>query len=199
MSGIIRDGTGKSFLTKVTQNNRLTTESVVVGAENDAIRVGDGWQIASGPVSFTAATQSAILYVKNTSEQALILDRAVLVLGTATGGTGDWTFRTIRNPEETGTIVTNALASGISNSNHGSAKVPDGLFYRGVQGDTVDLGGVGTGAPLPIQQTSNRTVFPLGRRLELGSSIAWQLTPPTGTTAATAVLVGHFYYDTSGL
>lgn len=199
MSGIIRDGTGKSFLTKVTQNNRLTTESVVVGAENDAIRIGEGWQVASGPVSFTAATQSAILYVKNTSDQALILDRAVLVLGTATGGTGDWTFRTIRNPEETGTIVTNALAAGVSNSNHGSAKVPDGLFYRGVQGDTVDLGGVGTGAPLPIQQTSNRTVFPLGRRLELGSSIAWQLTPPTGTTAATAVLVGHFYYDTSGL
>lgn len=202
MTGVIRDGSGKAFLAKVTQNNRLTTESVVIGAENDAIRIGDGWQIASGPVAFTAATQSAILYVKNTSpSRALILDRAVLILGSATGaGAGaDWTFRTIRNPEASGTLVTNAVAAGISNSNHGSVKTPDADVFRGVQGDTVDLGGLGSGAPLPIQQASNRTVFPLGRRLELGSSIAWQLTPPTGTTAATAVLVGHFYYDTSGL
>ena len=199
MSTILRDGSGKSYLVKVTQNNRLTTESVTLSAENDAIRIGEGWQIASGSVAFTAATQTAMLYVKNTDERALVLDRAVLILGTATGGTGDWTFQTLRNPEESGTLISNAVPAGISNSNHGSALLPSADAYRGVQGDTVDLGGLGTGAPLPLQQTSNRTVFPLGRRLELGSSIAWRLTPPTGTTAATAVLVTHFYYDTSGL
>lgn len=199
MSTILRDGSGKSYLVKVTQNNRLTTESVTLAAENDAIRIGEGWQIASGSVAFTAATQTAMLYVKNTDERALVLDRAVLILGTATGGTGDWTFQTLRNPEESGTLISNAVPAGISNSNHGSALLPSADAYRGVQGDTVDLGGLGTGAPLPLQQTSNRTVFPLGRRLELGSSIAWRLTPPTGTTAATAVLVTHFYYDTSGL
>lgn len=195
----IKDGSGAGYSAKVTEGNRLATESVTVKAENDAIRIGDGWQIASGSVSFTSSTQSAILYVKNTASTALILDRAVLVLGTATGGTGDWTFQTLRNPGENGTLVTNAVTAGISNSNHGSSKVPGADAYRGVQGDTVDTGGAGTGAPLPIQQDSNRTVFPLGRRLELGSSIAWRLTPPTGTTAATAVLVTHFYYDTSGL
>lgn len=199
MSTLIKDGTGGGYLVKVTEGNRLTTESVTVKAENDAIRIGDGWQIASGPVSFTAATQTAILYVKNSDSKALILDRAVLVLGTATGGTGDWTIQTLRNPAEDGTIVTNALAAGVSNSNHGSSKIPDAVAYKGVQGDTVDVSGAGTGAPLPIQQSQNRTVFPLGRRLELGSSIAWRLTPPTGTTAATAVIVTHFYYDTSGL
>jgi hypothetical protein len=199
MSTLIKDGTGGGYLVKVTEGNRLATESVTVKAENDAIRIGDGWQIASGPVSFTAATQTAILYVKNSDSKALILDRAVLVLGTATGGTGDWTIQTLRNPAEDGTIVTNALAAGVSNSNHGSSKIPDAVAYKGVQGDTVDVSGAGTGAPLPIQQGQNRTVFPLGRRLELGSSIAWRLTPPTGTTAATAVIVTHFYYDTSGL
>ena len=195
----IKDGAGGGYSATVTEGNRLTTESVVVSAENDAIRIGDGWQIASGPVAFTAATQSAILYVRNTDAQALILDRAVLILGTATGGAGDWSFRTIRNPGATGTLVSNAVAAGVSNSNHGSAKIPNATAYRGVQGDTVDTGLAGTGALLPIQQASNRTVFPLGRRLEIGSSIAWELTPPTGTTAATAVLVTHFYYDTSGL
>lgn len=199
MSTLIKDGSGGGYLAKVTAGNRLTTESVTVKAENDAIRIGDGWQIASGPVSFTSATQSAILYLKNSDAKALILDRAVLVLGTATGGSGDWTIQTLRNPEASGTLVSNAVAAGVSNSNHGSSKIPDAEAFRGVEGDTVDLSGAGTGAPLPIQQASNRTVFPLGRRLEIGSSIAWRLTPPTGTTAATAVLVTHFYYDTSGL
>ena len=199
MSTLIKDGSGGGYLAKVTAGNRLTTESVTVKAENDAIRIGDGWQIASGPVSFTSATQSAILYVKNSDAKALILDRAVLVLGTAAGGSGDWTIQTLRNPEASGTLVSNAVAAGVSNSNHGSSKIPDAEAFRGVEGDTVDLAGAGTGAPLPIQQASNRTVFPLGRRLEIGSSIAWRLTPPAGTTAATAVLVTHFYYDTSGL
>lgn len=194
---LIQDGTGKGYLVKVTPSNRMLSEATVVDPEDEAIRFGLGWQIASGPVAFTASTSSSILYVKNEGEQALILDRAVLILSTATGGVGDWTFQTLRNPAQDGTIVTNALAAGVSNSNHGSSKQPDALCYRGVQGDTVDVSGAGTGAPLPIQQSQARTVFPLGRRLELGSSIAWRLTPPPSTTAATGVLVTHFYYDQS--
>jgi hypothetical protein len=192
---LIQDGTGKGYFAKVSSNNRLTTESVVISAEDDSIRQGEGWQITSAPVAFTASTQSAILYIKNNGSRNFVLDRAVLVLGTATGAAGDWTFQVLRNPEETGTIISNAVAAGISNSNHGSAKTPDATSFRGVQGDTVDLAGAGTGAPLPIQTQSNRTVFPLGRQLPTGSSIAFRLTPPPSTTAATAVLVTHWYYD----
>jgi hypothetical protein len=193
MSTLIQDGKGRGVLAQVTANNRLAVDSVAIRGEEDAIRSGQGWQIASGPVSFTSATASAILYVKNTGELDLVLDRAVLVLGTPTGGVGDWTFQTLRNPTA-GTIVDNALEAGISNSNHGSGNVPQATYYKGVQGDTLTDG---SGAPLPIQQASNRTVFPLGRRLPTGSSIGWKLTPPSGTTAATGVLVTHFYYDLS--
>lgn len=199
MSTLLKDGTGGGFLAKVTANNRLASEAIVITGEDDSIRVGEGWQISSKPVSFTSSTASAILYIKNGDSRNFVLDRAVLVLGTATGGSGDWTFRVMRNPEETGTIVTNALTAGISNSNHGSSKQPSGLLYRGVQGDTIDLAGIAGGAPLPIQQASNRTVFPLGRQLPTGTSIAFQLTPPPSTTAATAVLVTHWYYDVAGL
>ena len=195
----LQDGTGGGYLAKVTQNNRLASEAVVITGEDDSVRFGEGWQISSKPVSFTSSTASAILYIRNNDSRNFVLDRAVLVLGTATGGSGDWTFRVMRNPEETGTIVSNALTAGISNSNHGSSKVPAGLLYRGVQGDTVDLAALATGAPLPIQQQSNRTVFPLGRQLPTGTSIAFQLTPPSSTTAATAVLVTHWYYDVAGL
>jgi len=194
---LINDGAGKGFIAQVSANQRLATDSIIITGEDDAIRRGEGWQIASGPVSFTSATASAILYVKNNGNLDLVLDRAVLILGTATGAaTGaDWTFQTLRNPTA-GTIITNALAAGVSNSNHGSSITPVADTFKGVQGDTLTDG---TGAPLPIQQGENRTVFPLGRRLPTGASIGWKLTPPTSTTAATAVLVTHFYDDTSGL
>lgn len=198
-NNFIQDGTGKGYLAKITENNRIAVESVAITAEDDSIRIGEGWQISTGPVSFTGAAQSAILYVKNDGPRNFVLDRAVLILGTSTGGTGDWTFQVLRNPGPNGTIVTNAVTAGISNSNHGSGLVPDALLYRGVEGDTVDLTALGTGAPLPIQQQVNRTVFPLGRQLPTGSSIAFRLTPPSGNTSATAVLVTHWYYDLSGL
>jgi hypothetical protein len=198
-NNFIQDGTGKGYLAKITENNRVAVESVAITAEDDSIRIGEGWQISTGPVSFTGAAQSAILYVKNDGPRNFVLDRAVLILGTSTGGTGDWTFQVLRNPGQNGTIVTNAVTAGISNSNHGSGLVPDALLYRGVEGDTVDLTALGTGAPLPIQQQVNRTVFPLGRQLPTGSSIAFRLTPPSGNTSATAVLVTHWYYDLSGL
>ena len=136
MSDVIRDGTGGGYLAKVTANNRLASEAIVITGEDDAIRVGEGWQISSKPVAFTAGTASAILYVKNNDARNFVLDRAVLILGYAVGAgaTENWTFRVLRNPEESGTIVSNALAAGISNSNHGSSKQPAGLLYRGVQG-----------------------------------------------------------------
>ena len=192
---ILRDGKGRGYLAGANAQNRLDTNSVVTDTEDNAIRTGDGWQIASGQVSFTGANESAILYVKNTGASDLVLDRAVLILGTATGAAAgaDWSFQTLRNPT-TGSIVTNELAAGISNSNHGSSKTPQADAYKGVESDTLTDG---TGVALPIQQGENRTVFPLGRRLTTGASIGWKITPPTSTTSATVVLVTHFYVDTA--
>ena len=190
---IILDGRGRGYRAAVTPNQRLRAEAVVINPEDDAIRVGEGWQIGSTPVSFTADTATGILYIKNNGALDLVLDRAVLVLGSA-DGSGDWTFQAVRNPDDgvTNDLQTNAVIAGISNSNHGSAKTPDAEYFKGVQGDTF---AGGTGAPLPIKQSESRVVFPFGRRLPLGSSIGFKLTPPAGTTDATAVLVTHVYYD----
>lgn len=191
---IILDGKGRGFRAAVTPDQRLRTESVSIDPEDDAIRVGEGWQIATGPIVWSDDSASGILYIRNNGTLDLVLDRAVLLIGTVTAGTGDWTFQTLRNPGDyaTDTLLTNAVEAGISNSNHGSQKLPDAEYFKGVPGDTLTGG---TGAPLPIQQQSNRTVYPFGRRLPLGSSVGFKLTPPPGTTAATAVLVTHVYYD----
>jgi len=145
-------------------------------------------------LTFSAATitaRGAMIY--NSSTTAGTADRAVLILGTSSGATSteDWTFQVLRNPDESGTIISNAVSSGVSNSNHGSANTPNATTYRGVEGDTITGG---TGARLPIQQQSNRTVFPLGRRLPKGSSIAFRITPPASNVNVKATLVTHFYY-----
>ena len=191
---IIQDGSGKGYKAKVSKVNRLFVEASIVDLEDEAIRTGDGYQITSKPVSFTGANTSAILYIENTNTLDFVLDRAVLILSTATGGSGDWTFQILRNPTS-GTIVDNAVAAGISNSNHGSGKTPDAICYLGVENDTlVD----GTGVPLKLRGSESRLVFPLGRRLPTGASIGFKVTPPPSTTSASVVLVTHFYFDTSG-
>ena len=193
MATIIQDGTGTGDRLRITPFNRLLSQAVIITEEDDAISRGDGYQIASGPVTFTGANASAVLYTKNDDDRDFVLDRAVLILGTAVGATAtaDWTVQVLRNPTA-GTIIDNALAAGISNSNHGSANIPAGLNYKGVESDTFTDG---TGAAQPIKQSIDRIILPLGRRLPKGTTIGFRVTPPAGTTAATALIVTHWWYD----
>ena len=113
-----------------------------------------------------------------------------------TGDTsGDWYHRIVRNPTS-GTIIDNALAAGVSNSNHGSANILNGNasnIFKGIEGDTVTNG---TGVPLPVHATSNRIVFPVGRRIPKGSSFAVVVTSPTiNSGSVIAVSVAHVFLD----
>jgi len=78
MATIIQDGTGTGDRLRVTPFNRMLVQSVVITEEDDAISRGDGYQIASGPVTFTGANQTAVLYTKNDDDRDFVLDRAVL-------------------------------------------------------------------------------------------------------------------------
>jgi hypothetical protein len=196
---MIEDGAGTGKRAQVNNRNRLVTETVTFDREDDAISFGLGYQVAS-LVTYTSSTETAVMYFKNLEDQDVVLDRVVLMISSAVGAgaTDDWTHKIVRNPES-GTIIDNAVLAGISNSNHGSANVLNGdgsSIYKGVQGDTL-LGG--TGAPLPIQQASNRILFPIGRRIPKNSSYGVVITPPPGTTAATSVTVCHVFVDTNQL
>jgi hypothetical protein len=129
------------------------------------------------------------------------VDRVVVILGTATGGTGDWLFRLIRNPTG-GTLIDNAVSAGISNSNHGATNAYPGAAYRsltpvstGAAGTNFDTLTGGSGATQPLKQTIDRVILPVGRRLPQGFSLGCTLTPPTGTTAASALIVAHVFID----
>lgn len=201
----LRDGKGSGRRLSVNSLNRLESEAVTFDREDDAIARQQGYQISSGPVTFTSGGQaSGILYFKNDEEVDCVLDRVVLMIGTNSGNvngtvTGDWTHRIIRNPVG-GTLIDNAVAAGISNSNHGSSNILNAgaNIFKGVEGDTIATTS-GGGAPLPVQQQSNRIVFPVGRRLPKGSSFAIQLTAPSlgGGAEVIAVSVAHVFLDSN--
>lgn len=193
MSTTIQDGTGTKTKLRITGANRALVQAVTITEEDDAIVRGEGYQIASGTVSFTGATTTGVLYIKNNDDRDFVLDRAVLILGSAVGASSDqdWTFTVLRNPSA-GTTITNQLNAGVSNSNHGSNNTPNAISYRGVEGDTITDGG---GAAQPIKQSIDRIILPLGRRLPKGTSIGFRITPPTGVTSTKALVVTHWWYD----
>ena len=195
---MIEDGLGTGLRAQVNAKNRMVVEAVTFDREDDAISSGVGYQLTSGPVSYTSGgTPAAVFYMKNQEDVDVVLDRVVLMIGTATGATGDWSHRIIRNPTG-GTLISNAVPGGISNSNHGSANILNGGtdIYKGLESDTITGG---TGVPLPIQVQSNRILFPIGRRIPKNSSFAIEITPPAGTTAATSVTVCHVFVDVNQL
>ena len=195
---MIEDGKGTGLRAQVNSKNRLVTETVVFDREDDSISDGLGYQLTSGQVAYTSGgTPAGVFYMKNVEDVDVVLDRVVLMIGTATGATGDWFHRIIRNPTG-GTLITNAIPGGISNSNHGSANILNGGtdIFKGLESDTITGG---TGVPLPVQVQNNRIVFPIGRRIPKNSSFAIEITPPAGTTAAISVSVCHVFVDTNQL
>jgi len=192
----IEDGKGRGFYSGVDSTGRLQTASATISEEILATVEGEAYAFGTATVSFTSSTNSAILYVKNNDSRPLILDRCRVMLGYATGGTpGTWFISFRRNPTA-GTIISNALTSGLTNINHGSNITPDATYYRGVQGDTLTGG---SGGSFPIATTVSQTTFPFGRVLQTGSSFGITLTPPTGTTAADVFIVLRAYYPQAEL
>lgn len=191
----LEDGTGSGQKLKINKLNRAKADAVTFDREDDAIEAGAGYQITSGQVVFsTSSTPSAILYFKNNEDVDCVLDRVVLMVGTG-DTSGDWQHRIFRNPTG-GTIIDNAVKAGVSNSNHGSANVLNTNaedIFKGVEGDTATGG---TGVPLPVHTTSNRIVFPVGRRIPKGSSFAIEVTSPViNSGSVIAVSVAHVFLD----
>lgn len=193
----IEDGTGQGLYARVDKTNRLEVAASVIAEEREAILAGNAWAIGTGLLEFTSANNAAVIYIKNESEADLIVDRFRVMLGTSTGGTGDWRFRIDRNPTG-GTIISNASSAGVLNINHGASTTPQGLFYRSsvnpVAG-TPDTVTGGQGSQFPIKSSGeNQLIIPAGRILPTGSSLALQVQPPTGNTSAFINIVTRCYY-----
>lgn len=194
----IEDGTGLGYVTKVTSTNRLAVEASVIDEERESTLLGEAWAVSTTLLTYTGVSNAALTYIRNDSARDLVIDRIRVMLGTVTGGTGDWLLTQSRNPTA-GTIITNASAAGVTNLNHGSNTTPDGLFYKSsfttITAVNFDTLTGGTGSQFPIRSNEEgQLVIPTGRILPPGASFGILLQPPAGTTSANVNVVTRSYY-----
>ena len=188
----ITDGTGTGFEARVDSENRLLTESVTETEQLEAAVKGNAFQVGSGVVTLTSASESAVLYFKNNEEKDLIVTAINITSTTQTGSTAGVFLAKIY----TGATGLSASTSQTAlNNNFGSNKSLDVDIEAGQEASTVTSGTAA--AAFYIQEaeffnTEVAWVFPKG------STIAFSVTPGAGNTSmtVTATLEAHIARET---
>lgn len=128
MAQQIEDGTGTGARAKITDNNRLETFSITESRSADiSLRNGETFILTSDFISLTTTGSfSALMYVKNTSQKNMFIDK-IRICGTGSS-MGDLQTKIIKNPT-TGTLISDANAGISVPSNLGSNVSFTGLNY----------------------------------------------------------------------
>ena len=178
----IQDGTGKGYLAKVDNANRLSTNSVTTSAQEFASANGLAYNLNTGVITLTNATKTPVLYLKNNEDLDLIIDLVLYMTGASTGGSGNILVEVVRNPTS-GTIVSGASNVEMNqNRNFGSSRSLSVNAYKGTTGNTLTDGVKFIESILAT--ATQRVAINVGAIiLPKGSSIAIQITPPTGNTS----------------
>jgi hypothetical protein len=183
MSFTIRDGKGTGKEVKVTPDNRLSTAAITETEAALATSLGTRFNINTGTVTLTNASNTSLLYVKNNENNDMIVTAIIYLLGTSTGGSGDATVDIIRNPLA-GDIVTNANDVDIlQNFNFGSTRTLAADTFKGATGETLLSGGNVIVSSL-LSTPAGRIFIGLDEIvIPKGSTIGINYTPPTGNTS----------------
>lgn len=177
---IIQDaGTGSTA--KVSSSNRLQVHSVITTEASTAASNGDGYNINTGLVTLTSATESGVLYIKNNEDQDLKIEFLEMILAPSTGGvaTDATRVRVFRNPTG-GTLLTGAVnVADNQNRNFGTNKLLATNAYKGTQGSTI------TGGNVIIEifmQPGKRELLGIDLTLTKGDSLAVSYQPNASNT-----------------
>ena len=177
----IHDGKGGGYAAEIDKTNRLQTWGVSEDESLEANKDGRAFNVNTGWITLTNATDTPVLYIKNNETTNMVIDAVAIGIGPSTGGTGigpKVTF--IRNPT-TGTIISSPTNVDISsNRNYGSTRSLDADAYKGATGDTMTDG---EDHILVLAGTSARSFLTISEVLPLGSSIGVKIEPPTSNTS----------------
>lgn len=193
----IQDNTGDSWGLRVDKNHQAHAVAVTVTAIEDATHKGNSYNINTGEIALTTATESAVLYFKNdespvNGESRIVIDSLFVGIDDEGTTTGASKITVVRNPTA-GTIVSGATAVDMNqNRNFGSSNTLSAttLAYKGAEGNTLTGG---DDIALIYQQPGTRGAYDLNLVLEKGSSIGIILDTDTsgGTTNVYAGLSLH--------
>jgi hypothetical protein len=190
MSKEIKDGTGSNYAAKVNKNNRLYTNSVTTQENLNATKLGNSYNVNTGVITLTNATETPIAYLKNNEDEDLHIVSIAVGVGPSTGGSGGIPKITIiRNPT-TGTITSGSNVDISCNRNYGSAKTLSVDAKKGATGSTMTNGA----DHIIFFQTSNGRLFAsIDEVLPKGHSIGIKFDPQTGNTSQDvyAALICH--------
>jgi hypothetical protein len=198
--GFVIEGSTKGQVNpaNVDENNRLHVRAVNTPEAMEANIQGDAYNINSGVITLTSATDSAVIYVKNNEDRDLHVSAIAVGLGPSPAATTAETpvITVIRNPTA-GTIVSSAVAVDInSNRNYGSSKTLSVDAYKGNSGLTLTDG---VDHLLFFQPEDGRLFAGIDELLTKGDSIGVKIDPAAGNTSMNcyAAIICHLE-DTAG-
>jgi hypothetical protein len=192
MSESTRDGTGRGYRARVTQDKRLSTNAISESVVDAGAIVGDTYNIATSPITITGTTESAIFYIRNLDERDLLISSVFLntfnSVGTLNGSQP--ILKVVRNPIA-GSLITNQVAAGvISNNNFGTNLFPNATIYEGVDGDTFTSFNLEIPVPLPTRAAVTFLEFATRVVLKRGSSYGIKYQPEAGSTSVDVITGG---------
>ncbi len=174
----------------VDNGNRQSTTAVTTTSQGDATERADSYNINSGDVSVTDASEQGIVYVLNNETRDLHVAAIVCIVGVSAAGTTN-KIRIYKNPTA-GTLISGATLVDInSNRNFGSNKILSVTAYKGDGSSTVTDGTVHIQS---IGGTSNsRIFFGIDEILPTGSAIAvtFEITANAAGVDCEAAVICH--------
>jgi hypothetical protein len=188
-------GSGVKIGAHVDQNEQLHVHAITRTNTQDSTIKGNSYNINTGEIGLTSATESAVLYFENleapvNGESAFVVDAIAIGIDSLGTTAGMAKITMIRNPT-TGTIVTNAVSADmIENRNFGSSNSLISNIYKGVEGDNFTNG---EDISIFYQTVGSRASYTLDFELQKGSSIGVTIDTQTsaGTTNIYVAIIGH--------
>jgi len=175
----IQDGTGSKRKVRVSNSNRLYTESVSRTEREEESLLGEAYIVGSGFVTLTGTSTSAVLYLKNNEDVDLVITRFLIGVKKSSGGTENFITGIIyQNPTSMVLGTGNPLI--INNVNFGSSNTVD---VDSEIGQTGALLAGGSAYLATVAPTENLTSEAASTILPKGSSIGVFITPPAGNTS----------------
>ena len=188
MSSSTRDGTGRGYRARVTQDKRLSTNAVTESVVQFGAILGNTYNLATSPISITGSTETALFYLKNLDEQDLLISSIFINTVNGSGSiSGQPTLNIFRNPIA-GLIVDNQTdISVISNNNFGTNLFPNVNAYEGVDGSTFTSFNLTIPVPLPTRAAVPFLEFNTVVVLERGSTYGISYQPESGSTSVDVI------------
>lgn len=178
----IEDGTGTGRKARVDSTHRVSTEAVTSSEQSEASQKGDAYQIGSGPVTLTSASESAVLYIKNNEEKDLLISGVNITSSKQTGSSaGVFLAKIYLN----GTGLSAGTATSALNNNFGSSKALLADITAGQEAATVTSGAAAGAFYIQEAQFFNTD---LAWVLPKGATLALSITPGASNTSMTVTI-----------